>query len=249
MRRIRLLRHVLPVILICGLGAHGADRKEWIQLFNGRDLEDWAVKIRGYDLDDNFGNTFRVEDGLLKVVYDAYESFDNRFGYIFYKQKFSHYIIAVEYRFVGDQVPGGPNWARRNSGIMVHSPPPETMGKDRDSPISIEVQLLGGLGEGERPTANLCTPGTHVVMEGKLVTRHCITSRSETFHGDQWVRVETMVLGDSTVRHTVNGEGVLSYEIPQIGGGSVSGFDEKGKTGRQTFARWLYLPAERKPSD
>ena len=251
MRRIRLLRHVLPVILICGLGAHGqthADRKEWIQLFNGRDLEDWAVKIRGYDLDDNFGNTFRVEDGLLKVAYDAYESFDNRFGYIFYKQKFSHYIIAVEYRFVGDQVPGGPNWARRNSGIMVHSPPPETMGKDQDSPISIEVQLLGGLGEGERPTANLCTPGTHVVMEGKLVTRHCITSRSETFHGDQWVRVETMVLGDSTIRHTVNGEGVLSYEMPQIGDESVSGFDEKGKQdGKLLRDGYISLQSESHP--
>ncbi len=252
----RLLRHVLPVILICGLGANGQtdadqkDRQEWIQLFNGRDLEGWAVKIRGYDLDDNFGNTFRVEDGLLRVAYDAYENFDNRFGHLFYKQKFSHYIIAVEYRFVGDQAPGGPNWARRNSGIMVHSPPPETMGKDQDFPISIEVQLLGGLGEGERPTANLCTPGTHVVMEGKLVTRHCVQSRSKTFHGDQWVRAETMVLGDSTIRHTVNGEEVLSYEMPQMGGGSVSGFDEKVKQdGKLLHDGYISLQSESHPVD
>lgn len=131
---------------------------------------------------------------------------------------------------------------------MVHSPPPETMGKDQDSPISIEVQLLGGLGEGERPTANLCTPGTHVVMEGKLVTRHCVESRSKTFHGDQWVRVETMVLGDSTIRHTVNGEGVLSYEMPQIGDESVSGFDEKGKQdGKLLRDGYISLQSESHP--
>ncbi len=131
---------------------------------------------------------------------------------------------------------------------MVHSPPPETMGKDQDFPISIEVQLLGGLGEGKRPTANLCTPGTHVVMEGKLVTRHCITSRSETFHGDQWVRVETMVLGDSTIRHTVNGEEVLSYEMPQMGGGSVSGFDEKVKQdGKLLHEGYISLQSESHP--
>ncbi len=250
----RLLTLFLGVFLISSLGANGQseadqkDREEWIQLFNGQDLEGWAVKIRGYDLDDNFGNTFRVVDGLLKVAYDAYESFDRRFGHLFYKKQFSHYIIAVEYRFVGDQAHGGPNWARRNSGIMLHSPPPETMGKDQNFPISIEVQLLGGLGEGERPTANLCTPGTHVVMDGKLVTRHCVESGSETFHGDQWVRAETMVLGDSTIRHTVNGEEVLSYEMPQIGGGSVSGSDEKVKQdGKLLHAGYISLQSESHP--
>ena len=250
----RLLTLFLGVFLICLLGVNGQtdadqkDRKEWIQLFNGRDLEGWIAKIRGYDLDDNFGNTFRVVDGLLRVAYDAYEKFDNRFGHLFYKQQFSHYIIAVEYRFVGDQAPGGPNWARRNSGIMLHSPPPETMGKNQNFPISIEVQLLGGLGEGERPTANLCTPGTHVVMEGKLVTRHCVESRSKTFHGDQWVRAEAMVLGSSTLRHTVNGEEVLSYEMPQIGGGSVSGFDEAVKLdGKLLDEGYISLQAESHP--
>lgn len=199
------------------------DTKEWIQLFNGKDLNDWKVKIRGYALNDNFGNTFRVENGLLKVSYDKYDKFAERFGHIFYKDKFSHYLIAAEYRFVEPQAPEGPGWALRNSGIMIHGQPPETMGKDQDFPISIEVQLLGGAGTGNRTTSNLCTPGTNVVIEGKLVTRHCVSSTSKTYHGDQWVRAEVLVLGDSVIRHILEGVTVLSYEMPQIGGGNVSG--------------------------
>ena len=189
---------------------------EWIQLFNGKDLEGWKVKITGHELNDNFGNTFRVEDGVLKVVYDQYDSFDGKFGHLFYKQPFSHYILRLEYRFVGQQVPAGPGWAFRNSGIMVHGQPPETMGKDQNFPVSIEVQLLGGRGSGKRTTANLCTPGTHVVMDGKLVTRHCTDSRSKTYHGDQWVSMEVKVHGNRVIEHVVEGETVMSYGQPQL---------------------------------
>lgn len=202
-----------------------ADRKEWIQLFNGKDLTNWSPKIAGYELNDNFGNTFRVENGVMKAAYDKYDRFNNRFGHIFYREKFSYYVIAVEYRFTGEQVAGGPDWGLRNSGIMIHCQPPETMKKDQDFPISIEVQLLGGTGKGPRPTANVCTPGTNLVMNGVLVTKHCINSTSKTFDGDQWVRVEAMVLGDGVVKHMVNGETVLTYEKPQVGGGAVSNFD------------------------
>jgi hypothetical protein len=202
-----------------------AEKKEWVQLFNGRDLEGWTPKITGYELGENVARTFRVEDGVLKVSYDGYEKFDNRFGHLFYRQSFSHYVIAVEYRFVGQQVPGGPDWAFRNSGVMVHGQPAATMRKDQDFPISIEAQLLGGRGTGERSTANLCTPGTNVVMNGALVTEHCINSKSKTFHGDEWVRVEIELHGDGLVEHRVNGEVVLSYEKPQIGGGAVSNHD------------------------
>ncbi|MBX3277897.1 MAG: DUF1080 domain-containing protein [Acidobacteria bacterium] len=198
------------------------DRKEWIQLFNGRDLEGWSVKIAGYDLNDNFGNTFRVENGVLKAAYDKYERFDDKFGHIFYNRKFSHYVIAVEYRFTGEQARGGPDWARRNSGVMLHCQSPESMGRDQDFPISIEVQLLGGLGQGPRTTANLCTPGTNVVMDGKLVTTHCINSTSKTYDGDQWVRVEAVVHGSDRISHVVEGQTVLAYEKPQMGGGAVS---------------------------
>lgn len=189
---------------------------QWIPLFNGRDLTGWTPKIKGYDLGVNFGETFRVEDGVLKVVYDQYAQFDNKFGHLFYKDQFSHYRLRVEYRFVGEQCPGGPAWATRNSGLMLHCQPPQTMARDQDFPVSIEVQLLGGLGRGPRPTANLCTPGTHVVMDGQLIRRHCTNSRSRTFDGDQWVTVEVEVRGDRTIRHFVNGEEVLAYEQPQL---------------------------------
>jgi hypothetical protein len=205
------------------------DKKEWIQLFNGKDLKDWDIKIAGYDLNDNFGNTFRVENGVMKVAYDKYDAYNNRFGHIFYREKFSHYIIAVEYRFVGEQVAAAPNWALRNSGIMVHSQSAKSMLKEQDFPISIEVQLLGGTGKGPRTTANLCTPGTNVVMDGKLITTHCINSSSKTYDGEQWVRAEVEVLGDSQIKHMVEGQTVLTYDKPQIGGGAVSNFDENVK--------------------
>lgn len=193
------------------------DEEAWIQLFNGSDLQDWTVKIAGYDPGENVGKTFRVEDGLLKVRYDEYDQFDDRFGHLFYAEPFSYYILSVEYRFVGDQVPGGPEWAVRNSGMMVHAQAPETMEKDQDFPRSIEIQLLGGTGSGERSTGNLCTPGTHVVMNGELDTRHCINSSSATYHGDRWVRAEAIVLGDSLIQHVVEGDTVLQYTHPQIG--------------------------------
>jgi len=201
-----------------------APQKEWKQLFNHRDLKDWDIKIRGYALNDNFANTFSVKDKKLVVNYDGYDQFDQKYGHIFYKTPYSYYVIRVEYRFVGDQANGGEGWALRNSGIMVHGQPANTMLKDQDFPISIEVQLLGGT-DGERTTCNLCTPGTNVVFDGKLDTRHCINSTSKTYYGDQWVTAEVEVFGDSLIRHYVNGEKVLEYTQPQIGGGNVSPFD------------------------
>jgi hypothetical protein len=225
-------------------------RPEWIQLFNGQDLTDWTVKITGYDLNDNFGGTFRAENGVIKTAYDKYGKFANRFGHLFHKDKFSHYRIAVEYRFTGAQAPESPAWAFRNSGIMLHCQPPETMLKDQDFPISIEVQLLGGPSKPgvQRPTANLCTPGTNVVMNGELVTRHCINSSSATFDGDQWVRAEVEVLGDASITHYVNGEKVLAYEKPQIGGGNVSPFDPAVKQdGKLLGEGYIALQSESHP--
>jgi hypothetical protein len=224
------------------------DEKEWRQLFNGRDLSGWEPKIRGYAVNDNFGNTFRVENGLLRVVYDKYDTFNERFGHLVSKEKLSYYTIAVEYRFVGDQCPGGPAWATRNSGIMVHGQSAASMGKDQDFPVSIEVQLLGGLGKGPRPTANLCTPGTNVEIDGKLFTTHCLNSSSKTYDGDQWVRVEVTVLGDERIIHKIDGQTVLSYEKPQIGGGNVSGFDpEVKKDGQLLKEGYISLQSESHP--
>lgn len=195
----------------------GADapQGQWIPLFNGKDLTGWTPKIKGFALGENFGNTFRVEDGVIKVRYDAYEKFDGRFGHLFYEKPFTNYRLRVEYRFVGEQTPGGPGWALRNSGVMIHGQKPETMTKDQDFPVSIEVQLLGGDGQKPRTTGNLCSPGTHVVIDGKLITRHVTNSNSKTFHGDQWVTAEIEARGN-TIRHFINGEEVLSYSDPQL---------------------------------
>ena len=208
-----------------------ADPK-WEQLFNGKDLNDWQVKIRYHDLSDNYANTFRVKDGNIQVRYDQYAQFDETFGHLFFKKQYSYYLIAAEYRFVGEQVKGGPGWAYRNSGIMVHGQDPAVMKKDQDFPNSIEVQLLGGAGNGERPTANLCTPGTQFVLNGKVVKNHCVESNSKTFNGEQWVRVEVLVLGDSTIVHYVNGDEVLRYDRPQKDpvGGAEEGDLIKGGT-------------------
>jgi hypothetical protein len=205
----------------CGCAIEPDSSSRWVSLFNGKNLDGWKVKITGYDLNDNFGNTFRVEDGILKVSYENYDKFNGRFGHIFYDGTFSHYILRVEYRFVGEQCPGGPGWAFRNNGIMAHGQSAESMKKDQDFPNSIEVQLLGGNGTDTRPTGNLCTPGTHVVMDGKLIKQHCISSSSKTYHGDQWVTIELEVHGNSVIKHIIDGEVVLEYERPQLDDGTL----------------------------
>jgi hypothetical protein len=188
----------------------------WIPLFNGKDLDGWKPKITGYEAGENFGNTFRVEDGVLKVSYDKYASFDGKFGHLFYKTPFSHYKLHIEYRFVGDQCPGGPSWALRNSGVMIHGQSPESMRKDQDFPVSIEVQFLGGNGKAERPTCNVCTPGTNIVMRSKLITQHCTNSHSKTYPQDEWVSVDVEVHGNGLIKHMVGGETVIEYEKPQL---------------------------------
>lgn len=199
--------------------------REWVQLFNGRTLDGWAPKFAGYPLGHNLHETFRAEGGVLKISYDQWTAFGGEFGHLFYARRpFSYYLIGVEYRFIGQQVAGGGpalSWAIRNNGVMLHSQSAESMGLRQDFPISLEAQLLGGFGA-PRTTGNLCTPGTHVVMRGQLVTEHCINSTSRTFDGDQWVRMEALVLGDSLIRHIVNGDTVLEYSRPQMGGGMAN---------------------------
>lgn len=226
------------------------DQEEWQQLFNGKDLTGWDIKIRGHELNDNFANTFQVREGAIVSDYSQYEKFDETFGHIFYNQPFSFYKLRAEYRFVGDQANEGPGWALRNNGLMLHSQPAQSMGLEQDFPISIEVQLLGGDGEGERSTLNLCTPGTHVNMDGELFTQHCVNSTSKTYHGDQWVTVEVLVLGDSLFQHIIEGETVLSYTKPQIGGGVVSGFDEAIKMdGKALTGGYIALQGESHPTE
>jgi hypothetical protein len=221
---------LLPSIVACMLLASGtsfsrsADEEEWITLFNGQDLDDWIPKITQHQVGVNFANTFRVEDGLFTVSYDGYDEFDEQFGHIFYKDSFSHYRLRVEYRFIGEQAPYAPEWALRNSGAMVHSQDPATMPPDQDFPISLEVQFLGGLSDGNaRPTGNMCSPGTNIEYQGEFTETHCIDSTSPTFDGDRWVMAEVLVLGSEKIVHYINGEAVIEYANTTFGGGVVSG--------------------------
>lgn len=213
----KLILAVWALLFISAGEKHRPELQEqWIALFNGENLDGWVPKFTGYDYGINHNNTFRVEDGLLTVSYDQWEYFNGEYGHLFYKNEaYSHYRIKAEYRFIGEQVSGGEGWAIRNNGIMLHCQDPATISRDQEFPVSIEVQLLGGNGTDPRSTANLCTPGTNVVMDGKLFTPHCTGSDSKTYHGDQWVTVEAEVHGSEIIRHFVNGEEVMDYTEPQ----------------------------------
>lgn len=228
--------------IVAQQAAKQANKSDWIQLFNGKDLNGWTIKITTHKVGENYNDTFRVENGLLKVSYDKYDTLDGQFGHIFYKDKFSYYLIAVEYRFVGQQVKGGPTWGLRNNGIMVHSQSPESMGFDQDFPTSIEVQFLGGDGVHERPNGNVCTPGTNIVMDGQLYTPHCYQLKAKTYHGDGWVRVVAEVLGSERITHYIEGVPVISYTNPQL--------DEKsGHPGELLSEGYIALQAESHPTE
>lgn len=222
-----------------------------IDLFNGKDIKDWEVKINHHMIGDNYANTFRVEDGMIKVRYDQYGAYNDQFGHLYYKKPFSHYKLLVEYRITGDWKTDAPAYTICNSGIMFHSQDPKTMLKDQDWPISIEFQLLAGLDDGKpRPTGNMCSPGTDVMYEGKIDRRHCIDSKSKTFKKEEWVQAEIIVLGDSLITHLINGDTVLQYAKPQIGGGVVNNFNPAIKLdGKALKEGFIALQSEGQPVD
>ncbi|RNI32818.1 DUF1080 domain-containing protein [Hanamia caeni] len=223
----------------------------WTQMFNGKDLTGWDIKIEGYPLNNNFANTFRVENGLLKVSYDGYGGMlNNRYGHIFYKKKYAAYLVVVEYRFYGQQPKDGPQWAYLNNGIMLHCQSPQSMWLKQDYPISIECQLLGSDSIATRTNANVCTPGTNVVMDGKLRTDHCIGSDSKPSPGYEWAHVEALVLGDSVIKHIVGTDTVLVYEKPSIGGGNVNNYDPAiKKDGQLLKDGYIALQSESMPTE
>ncbi len=223
---------------------HTAPASDWQEIFNGRNLDGWVVKLAHHEVGDNYGDTFRVENGLIRVMYDKYTDFGARFGHLFYKQKLSHYVVSVEYRFFGEQMKGGPGYARLNSGVMIHSQAPETILKDQDWPISVEAQLLAG----NRTTMNVCTPGTEIFMHGEMVKAHCTNSTSKIYPDNDWVTVQVEVLGSERVRHLIDGQTVLEYEKPMIGGGVANGYDPAiKKDGTILDAGYIALQAESQP--
>ena len=244
MRSAALLLALLAQPLATPADWHTAPASDWQTIFNGRNLEGWVVKLAHHEVGDNYGDTFRVENGLIRVMYDKYTEFGARFGHLFYKQKLSHYVVSVEYRFFGEQMKGGPGYARLNSGVMIHSQAPETILKDQDWPISIEAQLLAG----NRTTMNVCTPGTEIFMHGEMVKAHCTNSTSKIYPDNDWVTVQVEVLGSERVRHLIDGQTVLEYEKPMIGGGVANGYDPAiKKDGTILDAGYIALQAESQP--
>jgi Domain of Unknown Function (DUF1080). len=231
-------------------GQAGAS-SEWRSLFNGKDINDWIVKIHHHETGVNFGNTFRAEDGMIKVRYDQYGAFNDQFGHLYYKQPFSRYHLKLEYRFAEPWKEDAPPYTRLNSGLMFHSQDPRTMPKEQDWPISIEMQFLAGLPDGKpRPTGNMCSPGTHVVYNGRLDSTHCISSSSKTYPPDEWVQAELIVYGDSLIQHIINGDTVLQYSKPQIGGGVVNRYDPAVKqNGKILGSGYIALQSEGQPID
>jgi 3-keto-disaccharide hydrolase len=250
MRTLLMLLTLSAVPLALPAGAPPADwrtapKADWQTIFNGRDLDGWTMKLAHHEVGDNYADTFRVENGVIRVAYDKYaDGFGARFGHLFYQQKLSHYVLALEYRFFGEQVKGGPSYAKLNSGVMVHSQAPETILKDQDWPISVEAQFLAG----GRTTMNVCTPGTEIFMNGEMVKAHCTNSTSKIYGNDEWVAVEVEVLGAERVRHLIDGQTVLQYEKPMIGGGVANGFDPAiKKDGTVLESGYIGLQAESQP--
>ena len=212
----------------CSTGNVGGKKEEgeWINLFDGKNLDGWIPKIHHHEVGDNFANTFRVVNGAIQVNYGEYADFNERYGHLFYKQPFSSFHLKWEYRFTDEWLEDAPDYTYRNSGIMFHSQDPQTILVEQDWPISVEFQMLADAGDGNpRPTGNMCSPGTEVFYEGKMDPRHCINSSSATYVWDEWVSAELIVYADSLVTHLINGDTVLQYTRPQIGGGVANRYD------------------------
>ena len=243
----------LPILLMlaCSHSRNTATTSKWIKLFNGKDINDWVVKIYHHDAGVNFGNTFRVENGMVEVRYDQYGDFNDQFGHLFYKIPFSHFHLKFDYRFVGEWRTDAPSYTNMNSGMMFHSQDPYSIRKEQNWPISIEMQLLGGLGDGKpRPTGNMCSPGTDIVYNGKKYDEHCLSSSSKTYEKNVWVHAELIVLGDSLVTHIINGDTVLQYSKPSIGGGIVTGYDSTVfQPGKPLTSGFIALQSEGQPID
>jgi len=203
------------------------DEQQWISLFNGKDLNGWTVKVSGCPLGQNFGNTFRVEDEILSVRYDAYDSFNNRFGGLHYDKLFRNFRLKVEYRFIGETAIGAPVWGFRDSGIQYHGQNPTSMAIDQPFPVCLEYNLHGGNGTDERPVGQICANGIDIEMNGKKIDAYCTPPTiKHTFHGDQWVALE-IESRDGVFRHFVNGKEIIKFENPR--------YDPEHKLGKLFF--------------
>jgi Domain of Unknown Function (DUF1080) len=238
-------------ILLSACRQNENSQSEWTDLFNGKDLSGWTVKIHHHDAGVNFGNTFRVVDSVVQVRYDQYGDFNDQFAHLYFDKPFSWFHLKLEYRFTGDLQPGAPDYTMLNSGVMFHSQDPRTIQKEQNWPISVEMQFLAGLSDGQpRPTGNMCSPGTDIVYQGEVYKGHCLNSTSKTYDKNEWVRAELIVLGDSLITHIINGDTVLQYSKPTMGGGVVNGYDSLiWKPGMPLKSGFIALQSEGQPID
>lgn len=245
-------RFIIILFLVSCLHSNkSASSNQWIKLFNGKDINDWIVKVHHHDAGVNFGNTFRAEDGMIKVRYDQYDNYNDQFAHLYFKEPFSHFHLKLDYRFTGELQKGAPAYTLLNSGVMFHSQDPRSMPKEQNWPISVEMQFLAGLGDGKlRPTGNMCSPGTEIEYNGAPYNGHCLNSTSKTYDKNEWVHAELIVLGDSLITHIINGDTVLKYSKPTIGGGVVQGYDSTiFQPGKPLTSGFIALQSEGQPID
>src|SRR5215203_1225571 len=248
----KILKFTIVLFLAsCTHSQKAINSNEWVKLFNGKDIKDWTVKIHHHEVGVNFGNTFRVEDGMIKVRYDQYGDYNDQFAHLYFKEPFSHYHLKLDYRFTGELQKGAPSYTLLNSGVMFHSQDPRSMPKEQNWPISVEMQFLAGLGDGKpRPTGNMCSPGTEIVYNGTQYNGHCLNSTSKTYEKNEWVHAELIVLGDSLITHIINGDTVLKYSKPSMGGGVVQGYDSTlFQPGKPLKSGFIALQSEGQPID
>ncbi|MNT34741.1 hypothetical protein D3C72_1707380 [compost metagenome] len=94
----------------------------------------------------------------------------------------------------------------------------------------------------------MCSPGTDIVYQGKKLESHCLDSSSKTYDGDQWVKAELIVQGDSLITHIINGDTVLQYSEPTIGGGVANRYDPRIKIdGKKLKQGFIALQSEGQP--
>jgi hypothetical protein len=196
----------------------GSDKGKWFSIFNGKNLDGWTPKVTGYKAGENPFDLFRVENGMLRVDYSRYNRFDGRFGHLFYKEKLSSYILHIEYRFTDLFLKDSPAYCYRNSGVMIHSQSAESMDVKQNWPVSLEAQLLGSTDSVKQKTANICTPGTTVFVKGVFTNEHCISSTSKYYFDNEWVSLDIIVHGGKDISFVIDGDTVLSFSHPQIGG-------------------------------
>ncbi|MEP7279244.1 MAG: hypothetical protein ABI813_11420 [Bacteroidota bacterium] len=55
-------------------------RKIGCLFLNGKNLDGWDIRIAGEALNLNYKNTFRVENPMLRIAYDEYKTFDDKYG-------------------------------------------------------------------------------------------------------------------------------------------------------------------------